>query len=155
MSPARAIRRQVPARIPPRRTGPPAATATCSTQNAPNGTACSDGTACPQTYTSKPGVPTCSIPPTSTPSGHCHVAGTCNPATGTCSNPTAPNGTACSDGNACTQTDTCQAGICTGANPITCAASDQCHVAGTCNPATGTCSNPNVTDGTACNDGSA
>ena len=103
----------------------------------------------------------------------CHAAGTCNPATGACSNPAkpngtrlqrrqrlhadrhlpgrrlhrvepgdvhgarpvprrrhlqpgdghvlepgqAPNGTACNDGNACTQTDTCQAGVCTGAQP--------------------------------------
>ncbi|RYZ44383.1 MAG: LamG domain-containing protein, partial [Myxococcaceae bacterium] len=38
----------------------------------------------------------------------------CNPATGQCSNPAAPNGTACSDGNACTQPDSCQEGVCTG-----------------------------------------
>ncbi|RKG57616.1 DUF4215 domain-containing protein [Corallococcus sp. AB011P] len=44
----------------------------------------------------------------------CHIAGTCNPLTGQCSNPAAPNGTACSDGNACTQPDTCQEGVCTG-----------------------------------------
>ena len=106
----------------------------------------------------------------------------------------------CTDGNACTQTDTCQtgtctggnpedlhgvrpvprrrhlragdrrlleperapterhattgtlarrrtpaqAGACTGANPVTCAAADQCHVAGTCDPSTGQCSNPNA-----------
>ena len=56
--------------------------------------------------------------------------------------PNAPNGTACNDGNACTQTDTCQAGVCAGANPVVCTASDQCHVAGTCNPTTGVCSNP-------------
>ena len=81
-------------------------------------------------------------PVTCTASDQCHTAGTCNPATGVCSNPAKANGTACNDGNACTQTDTCQAGACTGANPVTCAASDQCHVAGTCNPATGMCSNP-------------
>jgi hypothetical protein len=52
------------------------------------------------------------------------------------------NGTACDDGNACTQTDTCQAGVCTGGNPVTCTALDQCHTAGTCNPTTGICSNP-------------
>ena len=42
-----------------------------------------------------------------------------------------------------------------GANPVTCTASDQCHVAGTCNPATGACSNPPAPNGTACNDGNA
>src|SRR5207244_2457521 len=86
------------------------------------------------------------------PSDQCHLAGTCNPNTGACSNPTAPNGTACNDGNACTQTDTCQAGVCTGADPTGCAPSDQCHVAGTCNPNTGACSNPVTADGTACDD---
>jgi hypothetical protein len=48
----------------------------------------------------------------------CHVAGTCNPATGFCSHPTAANGTACTDGNPCTQTDTCQSGVCNGGTPI-------------------------------------
>jgi RHS repeat-associated protein len=36
---------------------------------------------------------------------------------------------------------------------VTCTASDQCHVAGTCNPSTGVCSNPTAANGTACNDG--
>jgi hypothetical protein len=87
-------------------------------------------------------------------SDQCHVAGTCDPATGVCSNPAAPNGTSCSDGNACTQTDTCQAGACAGSNPVICVAPDQCHVAGVCDAATGLCVNPAVLDGTACNDGS-
>src|SRR5262249_57230732 len=68
---------------------------------------------------------------------------------------TVANGTSCDDGNACTRTDTCQAGICTGSNAVTCLALDQCHTAGACNPANGTCSNPNKADGTACNDGNA
>src|SRR5216684_665797 len=38
---------------------------------------------------------------------------------------------------------------------VTCTASDQCHVAGTCDPATGMCSNPPKANGTACNDGNA
>ncbi|HTN90876.1 MAG TPA: calcium-binding EGF-like domain-containing protein [Sorangium sp.] len=66
----------------------------------------------------------------------CHAAGTCDPATGLCSNPVAANGTACDDGNGCTLTDTCVAGTCTGSgNP--------CQNGGTCNPAepyTCTCS---------------
>ena len=33
---------------------------------------------------------------------------------------------------------------------VTCTASDACHVAGTCAPTTGACSNPATTDGTAC-----
>ena len=77
-------------------------------------------------------------------SDQCHVAGTCSPATGVCSDPVAPDGTACSDGDLCTQGDACQSGTCTGANPVVCTASDQCHVAGVCDPGTGTCSNPSV-----------
>ena len=65
------------------------------------------------------------------------------------------NGTTCNDGNACTQTDTCQSGACTGSNPVTCTALDQCHAVGTCNPSNGVCSNPNQPDGTACNDNNA
>lgn len=67
----------------------------------------------------------------------------------------ATNGTSCSDGNACTLSDTCQTGSCVGAGSVTCTATDQCHVAGTCNPATGICSNPVKANGTACDDGSA
>ncbi len=89
------------------------------------------------------------------PLDQCHVAGTCDPLTGACSNPEKQNDTACNDGNACTQTDTCQAGVCTGANPVVCTASDQCHDAGVCDPADGVCSNPTKTDGATCNDGDA
>ena len=80
----------------------------------------------------------------------CHVAGTCDPSTGACSNPAAPDGTACNDGNTCTRTDACQAGACIGGSPVTCAALDACHVAGTCDPSTGACSNPAAPDGTSC-----
>ena len=71
---------------------------------------------------------------------------------GVCQGSNLPNGTVCSDANACTQTDTCQSGACTGANPVICSPSDQCHVAGTCDTATGSCSNPAAADGTACDD---
>src|SRR5439155_7156038 len=47
------------------------------------------------------------------------------------------DGTECDDGNGCTQTDTCQAGTCTGGNSVTCPAPDQCHDAGTCNAPSG------------------
>jgi hypothetical protein len=40
-------------------------------------------------------------------------------------------------------------GLCTG---IVCTASDQCHGVGTCDPMTGICSNPALTDGTSCDD---
>ncbi len=70
-----------------------------------------------------------------------------------CVSTLAPDGTACDDGDLCTQTDTCTEGLCVGSNPVVCAASDDCHVAGTCNPATGTCDDPPAEDGTPCEDG--
>jgi MYXO-CTERM domain-containing protein len=84
----------------------------------------------------------------------CHVPGACNPSTGQCSEPPpAQNGTACDDGNACTHSDSCQSGTCTGADPVACTASDTCHAEGTCNPSTGVCSNPTREDGTTCSGG--
>jgi MYXO-CTERM domain-containing protein len=67
--------------------------------------------------------------------------------------PAKPDGAACNDGNGCTQTDTCQAGACIGSNAVVCGALDQCHVAGTCSPATGSCTQPTRGDGTSCDDG--
>ena len=61
----------------------------------------------------------------------------------------------CNDGNSCTQTDSCQNGNCVGAKPVVCSAGDQCHDAGTCDPNTGQCSNPNKIDGASCNDSDA
>ena len=59
----------------------------------------------------------------------------------------------CDDSNACTKSDTCGGGVCEGSDPVVCEASDQCHDVGTCDPATGGCSNPEMADNTACDDG--
>src|SRR5262249_26981423 len=131
------------------------ATGTCTFAPKVDGTSCNDGNACTQSDTCQAGVCTGANPVTCSALDQCHDAGTCDPATGTCSNPNKADSTACNDGNACTQSDTCQAGVCTGVNPATCPALDQCHHAGTCAAATGTCSNPNKADSTACNDGNA
>src|SRR5439155_383531 len=115
-----------------------------------NGTACNDGNACTQGDTCQAGTCT-GNPVVCTAQDQCHVAGTCDPATGLCSNPAKADGTGCNDGDLCTQGDTCQAGTCTG-NPVVCTAQDQCHVAGTCDPATGLWSDPNNADRTASHD---
>src|SRR5205085_3575328 len=78
--------------------------------------------------------------------------GGCNAQNGQCSNPNAPNGTVCDDGNGCTVSDTCQAGSCTAGAPRVCEAQDTCHSAGTCDPQSGQCSNPVLPDGTTCDD---
>eukprot|EP01065_Artemidia_motanka_P042691 TRINITY_DN5771_c0_g1_i1.p1 TRINITY_DN5771_c0_g1~~TRINITY_DN5771_c0_g1_i1.p1 ORF type:complete len:2086 (+),score=468.12 TRINITY_DN5771_c0_g1_i1:39-6260(+) len=68
-----------------------------------------------------------------------------------------PDGTACNDGNDGTANDTCRQGWCQGdvlrCAGVLCDASDSCHVAGACDPATGLCSDPAAADGTACDDG--
>jgi len=61
-----------------------------------------------------------------------------------------PDGTSCSDHDACTRTDACRGGTCVGSNPVVCSASDQCHGAGTCDPTSGACSNPALADGASC-----
>src|SRR5207302_1941871 len=91
-----------------------------------------------------------------TASDQCHVAGTCDHSSGKCSNPAVADGTPCNDGNVNTVNDKCTAGGCAGVDlcaNVSCTASDQCHVAGTCDHSSGKCSNPAVADGTACNDG--
>jgi hypothetical protein len=47
---------------------------------------------------------------TCTAADQCHDVGTCDPATGQCSNPPKTDGTLCTDSNACTRSDTCQTG---------------------------------------------
>ena len=87
---------------------------------------------------------------TCTASDACHVAGTCDAATGVCSNPVVADGAACSDGDACSSGDTCTAGVCGGA-PFSCpspSAPDDCHV-GVCN-GDGTCSVADAPDGASC-----
>jgi len=62
----------------------------------------------------------------------------------------------CSDGNPCNGVETCGASnTCQAGTPVVCTASDSCHTAGTCSPATGLCSNPAAPNGTTCNDGNA
>lgn len=81
----------------------------------------------------------------------CGTCSTCDATSGTCK----PRTGSCDDGNACTQTDTCQSGTCVGSNPKVCSASDQCHTAGVCDTTTGDCTNPTKGNGQTCNDGNA
>jgi RHS repeat-associated protein len=127
----------------------------CTHTAAPDGSACDDGSACTQTDTCQAGACVGSSPVVCAAINQCHDAGSCDPATGACSNPAKADGTACNDGSACTQTDTCQAGACVGSSPVVCAAINQCHDAGSCDPMTGVCSNPTKPAGTSCSDGNA
>jgi len=120
---------------------------------AANNTSCDDDNNCTQTDTCQSGVCVGGNSVVCTASDPCHNAGVCNTQTGLCSNPSKPDGTSCNDQNLCSQTDTCQTGVCSGANPIICAPPDSCHQQGVCNTATGLCEYALVADGTSCNDG--
>lgn len=80
-------------------------------------------------------------------SDECHMVGTCDGATGSCSSPAAPDGTACSTG-------TCSGGVCTEATVlcagVVCDALDACHPAATCDSRTGACVSEPAPDGTPC-----
>src|SRR5204863_241393 len=125
--------------------------------NQPDGTTCSDGNACTQSDTCQAGVCTPGSPVVCTAPDACHLAGSCNPVTGVCGGaPNQPDGTTCSDGNACTQSDTCQAGVCTPGSLVVCTAPDACHLVGIRNAVPSVCGGaPNQPDGTTCSDGNA
>src|SRR5439155_756793 len=131
------------------------ATGACSNPAKPNGTSCNDANACTQSDTCQAGACVGANPVVCTADKQCHTAGTCDPAPGPCSNPPKPNGTGCNAPTARAPRPTCQAGACVGANPAVCTAADQCHTAGTCDPASGVCSNPAKPNGTSCNDANA
>jgi len=80
---------------------------------------CDDGNACTTGEVCVAGTCQLGVGVACTPSDQCHLAGICDPGTGLCSNPTAPNGTTCSDGNPCTLGDRCVGGVCAGVTTIT------------------------------------
>ncbi len=96
------------------------------------GQACCGGTQCTDDGNRCNGTESCQgtcqhvSPVTCTALDQCHQAGTCTPATGACSNPNQNNGFSCSDNNACTVTDTCQAGVCQSGTPKACASGQRC-----------------------------
>lgn len=117
------------------------------------GTPCDDSDACTQTDICQAGVCAGGNPVACAALDACHDAGACDPATGVCSDPPKPDQTSCDDGDACTQSDVCLSGACTGTSPVVCAALDTCHSIGVCDPATGLCDQPEQPDGALCDDG--
>jgi uncharacterized repeat protein (TIGR01451 family) len=128
------------------------ASGVCSDPNALDATPCTpDLAACTVTAECQAGVCTTTVPVDCDDDNVCTVDG-CDPASG-CTNVNIVDESSCDDGDACTQHDSCQGGVCTGADPVVCQALDACHVAGTCDPATGACSDPSAPDETPCDDG--
>jgi hypothetical protein len=73
---------------------------------------------------------------------------------GTCGKLVANENGACDDGKACTQTDVCHEGVCTGGSLKFCPSTDSCHV-GSCDVATDACVQVAGNDGGPCNDSNA
>jgi hypothetical protein len=67
-----------------------------------------------------------------------------------CSNPAKSDGAICDDGNACTKANICESGVCTAGTPVVCSPTNDCHDVGSCDTATGACSNLPKLDGTKC-----
>lgn len=92
--------------------GGPCCTSSCTARA--DGTTCSDANVCTRADACLSGACVGSDPVVCTASDQCHLAGTCNPTTGVCSNPAKANGAACNDGDACSVSDACSAGVCRG-----------------------------------------
>ncbi len=93
-------------------------TGACTNPAAADGTTCDDQNACTRSDACSAGACLGSDPVTCTALDACHTAGACDPATGTCSNPAAPSGTACGDdGNPCTLDRCDSAGVCAHRTP--------------------------------------
>ena len=125
-----------------------------------DGTSCSDGDACNGLETCQGGFCFTGAPPDCTVGNPC-VTGSCDPASGCIVNPV-PDGTSCSDGNACNGQETCSNGNCQPGTPLNCDDNNSCTADGCgavagcqheytcpCNPAdqNNTCTDNNVCNG--------
>ncbi len=77
----------------------------------------------------------------------------CNPANGQCEPVAQVNGTACEDGLYCTEDDTCQAGVCTGGSPRSCALLDGVCRIGVCSEDLRQCIIQAAPENSPCDDG--
>jgi hypothetical protein len=106
------------------------------------GDRCSDG--CTESDACGPGGPV-----------SCGPCQRCDPAHGTCRPDEDLGGESCPGDDKCFARHVCRDGQCVGVDPVVCDPPDACHGPGTCLPATGSCSYPDLPDGTPCGDGNA
>ncbi len=98
--------------------------------------ACTDNNLCTTNETCVTGV--CVSSPVKCDDGNPCTSELCNPVTGACVVTATKAALPCTDGDACTITDTCAGGLCIGADPVNCDDGDGC-TADTCDAASGKC----------------
>ncbi len=125
------------------------ATGKCAQSPAPDGSACDDGTPCTVAEVCGGGVCGGGSPVVCDDKNPC-TNDACQPGVGCVFT---PNSAPCDDGNACTQGEACQAGVCSAGSALACPGDGACLV-GTCNAATG-CALKAAPAATACDDGNA
>lgn len=102
------------------------------------GSECDDGDPCTESSVCQGG--SCvGTPIVCEPLDACQLPGTCNPETGACENPTAPDGTDCDDADPCSLTSSCSGGVCVATASVECPPEDACYEASSCDPASGMC----------------
>jgi MYXO-CTERM domain-containing protein len=103
-----------------------------------DGTPCDDGNPCTQVDTCMAGA-CVGTEPVVCPAPDLCTEAYCDPTAdgGACATTPAPDGTPCDDHDVCTQTDTCQGGVCMGTDPVVCPLQADCQTPGLCDPVTG------------------
>ncbi len=95
------------------------ATGACSDPPRANGTPCSDGNACTRVDACQGGTCVGADPVACEALGTCVDVG-CDPSSGECTRSDKPDGTGCTDADACTTDDRCEGGACVGGAPLAC-----------------------------------
>jgi hypothetical protein len=85
------------------------ASSTTAWTNRLSGATCNDGNPCTQSDTCQNGECIGGNPVVCQPHDQCHVGGLCDPITGECTEPNAPDGTSCGDNASCCQGTCCEA----------------------------------------------
>ena len=122
----------------------------CSFKNENGQVKCDDGNPC--TTADKCGKGICAGDAKTCDDGNPCTVGSCNAATGACSQTAGSDSIPCDDGNGCTQSDACSKGICVGAKPKNCSDGNVCTTE-SCNAKTGQCIYQPTAKGTPCSDG--
>jgi len=122
----------------------------CTYSPLPDGTACDDGQYCTDPDTCTTGV--CLGAARVCPGDQCNT-GFCHEMMNECQLNAVADGTACDDGQYCTENEACLAGACTGGSALDCSSlDDQCNT-GVCDDTADQCVQQPIVNGTACDDG--